>query len=58
MKDKHLRITGYSTALFATWFFIEELGLLLDAGDGVSAGLLQKSRKVKQIMKDGIIHLF
>lgn len=49
MKSKQFHITGYSTALFATWFFIEELGLLLDAGDGVSAGLLQKSRKVKQV---------
>jgi len=44
-----LTITGYSTALFATWYFIEELGLLFDAGDGVTAGLLQKSRKVKHI---------
>lgn len=42
-------ITGYSTALFATWFFIEELGILFDAGDGVSASLLQKSRKIKQV---------
>ncbi|WP_315814720.1 hypothetical protein [Paraflavitalea speifideaquila] len=38
-------ITGYSTALFSTWYFIEELGLLFDAGDGVSAGLLQKAGK-------------
>lgn len=44
-----LTITGYSTALFATWYFIEELGLLFDAGDGVSAHLLQKSRKIKHI---------
>lgn len=42
-------ITGYSTALFSTWFFIEELGILFDAGDGVSSGLLQKSRKIKQV---------
>lgn len=49
MKTNNFKITGYSTALFATWFFVEELGLLLDAGDGVSAGLLQKSRKVKQV---------
>jgi len=42
-----LSITAYSTALFSTWYFIEELGVLFDAGDGVSAGLLQKSRKVK-----------
>jgi ribonuclease Z len=29
-----LTITGYSTALFATWYLIEELGILFDAGDG------------------------
>lgn len=44
-----LTITGYSTALFSTWYFIEELGLLFDAGDGVAANLLQKSRKIKHI---------
>jgi len=44
-----LTITGYSTALFATWYFIEELGILFDAGDGVTAGLLQKAGKVKQV---------
>jgi ribonuclease Z len=44
-----LTITGYSTALFATWYFIEELGLLFDAGDGVSSNLLQKARKIKHI---------
>jgi ribonuclease Z len=41
-----LTISGYSTALFATWYFIDELGILLDAGDGLTASLLQKSRKV------------
>ena len=46
----NLTITGYSTALFATWYYIEELGLLFDAGDGVTAGLLQNSRKVKNIL--------
>lgn len=44
-----LNITSYSTALFSTWHFIDEFGLLFDAGDGVSAGLLQKSRKIKHI---------
>ena len=44
-----LTITGYSTALFATWYFIEELDMLFDAGDGVVSGLLQKSRKVKHV---------
>ena len=42
-----LTITGFSTALFSTWYFIEELGLLFDCGDGASSGLLQKARKVK-----------
>ena len=49
MNKTKLNISGYSTALFSTWFFIEELGILFDAGDGVSAGLLQRSRKVKHI---------
>lgn len=44
-----LTISGYSTALFSTWYFVEELGLLLDAGDGVITQLLQKSRKIKYI---------
>ena len=42
-------ITGYSTALFATWYFIEEWGVLFDAGDGVVSSLLQKSRKIKHV---------
>lgn len=45
----NLTITGYSTALFSTWYFIEELGLLMDAGDGLSAGLLQKARKIDNV---------
>jgi ribonuclease Z len=40
-------ISGYSTALFSTWYFIEELNLLFDAGEGISSSLLQKSRKIK-----------
>ncbi len=44
-----LTITGYSTALFSTWYFVEEMGLLLDAGDGVTSGLLQKSGKIKHV---------
>lgn len=42
-------ISGYSTALFSTWYFIEELDLLFDAGDGVTAALMQKSRKVRHV---------
>lgn len=44
-----LTITGYSTALFATWYFVDDLALLLDCGDGACAGLLQKSHKVRTI---------
>lgn len=43
------KITAYSTALFSTWINVEELNLLIDAGDGLSAGLLQKSRKIKNV---------
>lgn len=42
-----LTISGYSTALFSTWYFIEELGLLFDCGDGITSTLLQKSRKIE-----------
>lgn len=45
----NLTITGYSTALFSTWFFVDDWALLLDCGDGAVAGLLQKSRKVRTI---------
>lgn len=34
-------ITGYSTALFSTWYFIEEWGILFDAGEGLISALLQ-----------------
>ena len=44
-----LTITGFSTALFSTWYFVDELSLLFDCGDGACAGLLQKSRKVKHV---------
>jgi ribonuclease Z len=44
-----LTITGYSTALFSTWYFIEEWGILFDAGDGLISSLLQKSRKIDQV---------
>lgn len=44
-----LTISGYSTALFSTWYFLEELGILMDAGDGLTAALLQKSRKINYV---------
>ncbi len=43
----NLTITGYSTALFSTWYLIEELGLLFDCGDGLTSSILQKSRKIE-----------
>lgn len=45
----NLSISGYSTALFSTWYFIEELGLLFDAGEGLTSSLLQKSRKINHV---------
>jgi len=42
-------ISGFSTARYATWFFIDELGLLLDAGDGLISGLMSKAGKIKRI---------
>ncbi len=44
-----LTITGYSTALFSTWYFVEEWGILFDAGDGLISALLQKSRKIDHV---------
>ena len=44
-----LTITGYSTALFSTWIFLEEMRLLFDAGDGVMSGLMHKSGKIRHI---------
>ena len=45
----NLTITGYSTALYATWYFIEELALLFDAGDGLCSGLLSKTGKIRNV---------
>jgi ribonuclease Z len=42
-------ISAYSTAMFSTWYFIEELGLLFDCGDGLISALLQKSRKIDHV---------
>jgi ribonuclease Z len=44
-----LTITAFSTALFSTWIFVEDYGLLFDAGDGASAGLGLKSGKIGHI---------
>ncbi|MEO1450158.1 MAG: MBL fold metallo-hydrolase, partial [Bacteroidota bacterium] len=42
-------ITAYSTALYSTWIAVEPLGILFDAGDGLSAGLLGKAGKIKHV---------
>lgn len=42
-------ITGFSTALFSTWYFIDELGLLFDAGEGLTSALLRKSCKINHV---------
>jgi ribonuclease Z len=47
--SQRITITAYSTALFSTWIFVDQWRLLLDAGDGVCAGLLQKSRKIHTV---------
>jgi len=47
--NQHLTITAFSTALYSTWIFVDQWRLLLDAGDGVSAGLLQKTRKIHTV---------
>lgn len=44
-----LNITGYSTALFSTWYFVEEWGILLDAGEGLTSALLQKAGKITHV---------
>lgn len=42
-------ISAYSTALFSTWINVEELNLLIDAGDGLTSALLQKAGKIKNV---------
>jgi ribonuclease Z len=46
---KKLTISGFSTALFSTWYFVDEMAMLFDCGDGVASGLLHKARKVKHL---------
>ncbi|NND95836.1 MAG: RNAse Z [Pirellulaceae bacterium] len=45
----NLTISAYSTALFSTWYFVHEYGILLDCGDGVTASLMQKARKIRHV---------
>lgn len=45
----NLNISISSTALFSTWVYVDNFGLLFDAGDGVSASLGQRVRRVKHV---------
>lgn len=42
-------IDMFSTALYSTWILVEEYGLLIDAGDGVSAMLGQGNGKIHHV---------
>lgn len=44
-----MKISGYSTARFATWYFLDELKVLFDAGDGVAAALASKCQRVQHV---------
>ncbi|MGI9421694.1 MAG: MBL fold metallo-hydrolase [Hyphomicrobiaceae bacterium] len=44
-----LTITGFSTARFATWYFLDELRILFDVGDGAAAQLGSKCNKVRHV---------
>ena len=45
----HLTISGYSTALYSTWYCIKEWKLLFDAGDGLVASLIGKSGRIRNV---------
>lgn len=42
-------LRGASTALFSTWYMAEQWGLMFDCGDGASAALMHKARKVRHL---------
>lgn len=44
-----LSVSGYSTARYGTWYFLEQHGLLFDAGDGAVANLRGKCGKVRHV---------
>ena len=44
-----LTLRGASTALFSTWYMVEQWGLMFDCGDGASAALMHKARKVRHL---------
>lgn len=44
-----LTINGHSTAMFSSWYLLEELGILFDAGDGIVSSLLHKVHKINHV---------
>ena len=44
-----MKITSYSTALFSTWHYLHDIGVLLDCGDGVVSHLLQRSGAIRHV---------
>lgn len=48
-QNNEFTITGFSTALFSTWYFVDQMGILFDCGDGVSSALMQKAGKIKHV---------
>lgn len=44
-----MNISGYSTARFATWYFLDELRLVFDAGDGIAAALASKCQRAQHV---------
>lgn len=44
-----LTLRGASTALFSTWYMAEQWGVMFDCGDGASAALMHKARKVRHL---------
>jgi ribonuclease Z len=44
-----MKIIASSAALISSWFFLEDIGVCFDAGDGLCSGLGLKSRKIKHL---------
>lgn len=44
-----MKLTGYSTARYATWYYLDTLKVLFDAGDGVAASLTSKCQRVQHV---------
>ncbi len=44
-----MKITGFSTARFASWFHVEDLNIMFDCGDGAAAHLGNKCSSVQHV---------